>query len=191
MLNKNLSVIAFLTLLFISYLLLSPHIASYLNPLYRKTLWNNFRNKLLVHKEVLPTEFWQFRDFYYPGTIEVNTFGLNKNKVNTILRLFPLNFINKQDIYPFLIYSSNKITSVEYLVRSDTLSELMQIDKQSKTFLNSQHIFFIETDKKAYLYFVKPVSDLLTANGYFDYKKRDKELLKDKYWLVLTIIDMQ
>ena len=38
------------------------------------------------------------------------------------------------------------------------------------------------------IYFIKPISEMAQANGFFDYKDKDKKFLTGKYWYVYTII---
>lgn len=42
--------------------------------------------------------------------------------------------------------------------------------------------------KTTYIYFIKPISEMSKANGFFDYKDQDKKLLETKNWYVETKI---
>lgn len=42
--------------------------------------------------------------------------------------------------------------------------------------------------KEVVIYFIKPISEMKRANGFFDYKNKDKKLLSNKNWFVTTII---
>lgn len=174
--------------MFIAFLLLSPHISSRINPLQRKTMWSDFEKKIITKKDIDPKEFWQFRDFYYPGALQVNTFGLNKDLIIKESQTVPFLFSKYNDLYPFLIYKSDKIKSIEYLTKENTINKIGSLSSAVNLTVNNDHILFYTSQNVAYLFFVKPVGEMLQANGFFDFKKRDKELLKDKYWFVETSI---
>lgn len=75
---------------------------------------------------------------------------------------------------PHTVFTSKYISSYEYLVDSNTMGNKISINKNKNN-----------TD----IVFIKPLSEMKRANGFFDYKDKDKKLLEGKFWLVVTSID--
>lgn len=75
---------------------------------------------------------------------------------------------------PHTVYRSKYITSYEYVVDTNTMGDKIYIKRNKDT---------------ADIVFIKPISEMKRANGFFDYNDKDKKLLEGKYWLVVTIIN--
>lgn len=74
---------------------------------------------------------------------------------------------------PHTIFRSSYITSYEYLVPSNTFKEGISVKRNGKV---------------TEIIFIKPISEMKKANGFFDYNDKDKKLLEGKYWFVYTTI---
>ncbi len=119
-------------------------------------------------------EFWQFREFYYPGALMVNKEGLSTQPLNIIS-------LPKDSLY-FTSFRSRYIQSDEFLVSADTLGTILN-KKYNKSFLLTQE------KNRVILVFIKPVKEMVRANGFYDYKDKDKKLLEGKSWLVVITIN--
>jgi len=175
------------------YLFLSPKVSSFLFPLKRNLLWKTFLSNTKNHRTLDSKEFWQFRDFYYPGSINFNVNKLSKKEVSEAVSSLQISVNSKQYFYPFLYFTSNKIFSLESLVNVTAINDILilpSIPSHSSIILRNDSTLFYVSNKKATLIFIKPIEEMITANGYFNYKKDDKELLKDKFWLVYTVINL-
>ena len=176
------------------YLFLNPKLSSYINPYKRKTLWNNFLDQTLKNKEINSRSFWKFREFYYPGNIIYENKGLLRKEIDKKLREnFSISLQKDKCFYPFMIFQSDKITSIEALIKVKTINEILinSTNVNHKIiFQDSSTIIYNSTRNNVIVIFIKPVTDMIKTNGYFDYKKNDKELLKDKYWLVISKINL-
>ena len=176
------------------YLFLNPKLSSYINPYKRKTLWNNFLNQTLENKEVNSKSFWKFREFYYPGNIIFEDKGLLRKEIDKKLREnFSISLQKDKYFYPFMMFQSDKIISIEALVKVNKINEILinSTNVNNKIILqDSSTLIYNSTSNNTIVIFIKPVKDMIKANGYFDYKQNDKELLKDKYWLVISKVNL-
>lgn len=144
------------------YLLLQPRVSN-LTPFIRNVRLTTFIKDTVRNNSISAQEFWQLREFYSPGVIQFN----NRN----------------------IVFTSNKITSFEALVATSiSLQSLLpEHDKWRVVFQKKNELIATYGDE-TYIYFIKPISEMAQANGFFDYKDKDKKLLQGKNWYVETII---
>ncbi len=64
---------------------------------------------------------------------------------------------------------------------------LISQDKKNVLFPKEQ-VRISKDAKTMQISFVVPVTEMKKAIGYFDYNEKDKELVKDKYWMDITLI---
>jgi hypothetical protein len=120
--------------------------------------------------------FWQMIEFYYPGSLTVAKRGIpTKPRFSPPKEWYPLYFTS---------FRSKYITSDEFLVNTSSLSALLDEDIPP-----SVSYQVIENKNEVILVFIKPIREMITANGFLDYKDKDKKLLQGKYWFVYTIIN--
>lgn len=132
-------------------------------PSIREYRLSTFIKNTIKNKGISAQEFWQLREFYSPGIIQLNK--------------------------PNLTFISNKIISHEALVdKKITLQALLPK-------MNNWHIVYKKTNEliatsgnDTVIYFIKPISEMTQANGFFDYKDKDKKLLENKNWYVTSKI---
>lgn len=179
-------VLFFIFLFIIGFLFFQPNIRSafFANSSEVKKLEENILNRKYVDEQL----FWQTREFYSPGVLTFNKEGLENNTVQELLDKGGVNINPLSYYHSFLRYKSDKWESVEFLVKSNQLNKIMAVPN-GHILLNDKNIILDQIDEKKHLLiFLKPVVEMEKANGYFDYKQWDKELLKDKYWLTISII---
>lgn len=163
-------VVFFICLLFT---LLHPRISVILYPNIRQKTLNTFIKTVRNEGSLSTQAFWQFREFYYPGTIKVDRSGLKDNVFYTPPHL----------LHPRLLltFKSKYVESNEYIIDNDPV--------QLQSFFSDKEAYkLVEYPDRYELFFVKPIKDMSITNGFFDYKDKDKELLKNKAWFVATKI---
>ncbi len=67
---------------------------------------------------------------------------------------------------------------------------LISQDKKNVLFPKEQ-VRISKDAKTIQISFVVPLSEMKKAVGYFDYNEKDKELVKDKYWIDTTTVFSQ
>ncbi len=140
---------------------------------------NSFLTKIDVNKRIDARDFWQFREFYYPGALTVQKSGILDASSPTLpLALEP---------YLFTVFRSSKITSYEYLVTKNTLDLVVPKNSEWKMYTKGS-VAYRNSEYSVDLVFIKPISEMVQANGFLDYKDKDKKLLEGKYWMVVTNI---
>lgn len=132
-------------------------------PFIQKYRLSSFIKNTVKNKTISAQEFWQLREFYSPGVIQ----------------------FNKRN----LIFTSNKITSHESLIdKKITLDSLISPKKSWHILYKNTNELIATSGTDTLIYFIKPVSEMAQANGFFDYKDKDKKLLENKNWYVETKI---
>ena len=90
---------------------------------------------------------------------------------------------------PNLTFTSSRILSRETLVdKNTTLQSLIPSLIGEKIIYKKESELITSKGNITHIYFVKPISEMATANGFFDYTDKDKKLLEDKNWYVSTMI---
>lgn len=140
-------------------------------------------NKILTqidqNKNIDAQEFWQFREFYYPGVITFSRTGLTEKAPYTFDALLkPLLFTS---------FHSNYISSYEYIVSMNDLNYVVPFNEDWRLYLKSS-LAVRARNNTVDIVFIKPVSEMVKANGFLDYRDKDKKLLENKFWLVITQI---
>ena len=163
--NKRFQIILLIVSLFVVVLLyffLQPRISNNI-PFIRNERLNTFINNSIKNNHISPEEFWQLREFYSPGYV-------------TIAR-------------PHLTFSADKISSQETIIDSKIpLKSLLPTKQNWHILYENTNEMIASKDNKIYIYFIKPISEMSKANGFFDYKDKDKKLLENKNWYGETMI---
>ncbi len=167
-------------LIIVLLLLLQPKISSGLFPSVRQARYLQFVQDVRGKGEIDPKVFWQFRDFYGPGSfvLERSSFGSTKAGYKGLT---------------FSKFSSSHLTSSDSLVSQPSLKSILNISSvpTDKAILQGKNFLLYQIDPKTVnLIFLLPSSDLIevTGNGFFDYNGADAALLKGRYWLDRTTI---
>ena len=175
---KNILIIVSLLALIILYCLLQPRISG-IFPFMRQFKLHSFLESV-KNKNTIPTkEFWQFREFYYPGSVEIDRTGSKFTDTYSINpKLNPLLFFQ---------FKSRFITSNEYLIASNSIN-LVIPSNQTYIINEPQSFAYREDSKKLEIIFIKPIHELTEANGFIYEKDQDEKLVANRYWLVVTTI---
>jgi hypothetical protein len=180
-------------ILIVSFLLLQPKISSMLFPQKREYLLNNFIEHVKDGNKIDARAYWEFREFYSPGHFIFERNGISQSTVDNFL--YNVQAIRKEHLHvPFLYFQSPYMQSVDSLTNKQYVDEVVNMTKiQSNKILakNSRVLIFRETENNLLLIFVLSGEDMKKANGFFDYRKRDKEYVKDKNWVNVSRIEIK
>ena len=94
---------------------------------------------------------------------------------------------------PFLIFSSNRWQSVEFLT-SITPPDLamFRVDVPKKDIiLDTSTDIIYRKSGYVFIIFLRPIDVMQQTNGFLDYKEYDKKLVKGKQWLVISRVKLQ
>lgn len=145
-----------------SYFLLQPRFSNMI-PFVRHSRLSAFIQNTIKNNSISPQEFWQLREFYSPGNIQFNK--------------------------PNLTFTSNKIESHETLIDTNiTLQSLLPKEENWHVLYKNTNEFIATKGNMTFIYFIKPSSEMIKANAYFDNVEEDSQLLKTRNWLVVTEI---
>jgi len=145
------------------YFLLQPRVSNTI-PFIRRIRLPIFIKNTIKNNSISAQEFWQLREFYSPGVIQ----------------------FDKRN----LIFTSDKITSHEFLIdKKITLQSLLPNETNWHILYKGKNELIATSGTNTFIYFVKPISEMAQANGFFDYKDKDKKLLENKNWYVATTIN--
>lgn len=148
------------------YIFLEPKILPSVFSIRNNNLLNNFIAKTVKEKNIDTQDFWKMREFYCPG---VFSFDKTKN--------------------PFLKYDCKWLKSEEFLTSSQTFNDKID-SKNVKILIENNQIQIYQDQRSLHINFIVDQSQMEKAVGVFDYRDKDKKLLKDKYWLDKTVIDL-
>lgn len=177
----------------ILFVFFQPKIASHFFPQKRAVLLKTFLADVEKNKQIDPQTYWEFREFYSPGTFDFSVEGLNKELlINAIIdeKINP----NKKNIDRiFLHYRSPLLVSYDMLTTNEFLKDVVIPSRTRKEILfqNPSTIIYRDVSdqqNKIHIIFIKSLDEMKTANGFFDYRDIDKELVKDKNWVNVTTI---
>lgn len=148
------------------YLFLEPKILPSLFNVRNSNLLNNFIANTVKEKRINTQEFWKMREFYCPG---VFTYDKQKN--------------------PFLKYNCKWLKSEEFLVTYPTFNKKINL-KNINILIENNQIQIYKDRQKLYINFIVTGSEMEKAVGVFHYREEDKDIIKNKFWLDTTVINL-
>lgn len=135
-------------------------------------------------------EFWKFREFYSPGSFTFNRNGLKEN--DRSVSISNINLLRSNNEYLiFLKYESGKVESTDILTTVKSLDSYLknsQIKKMKVISQGRNYVLLKQDTKNDILIFLVDEAEMESANGFFDFREKDKELVKGKYWLDISLI---
>lgn len=177
----------------ISFILLQPKLSSVLFPQKRADILNTFLTTTKEKKGVDARSFWYFREFYYPGSFSLNKTGFDPAEYRPFLNSVEIDINSDTQPNVFLIYNSDKISSIEMIVNNGVLDKIMtRVGGSNAEVIHQDDTSIIERGPNSILViFSKPTSEMIKANGYFDFKNpRDRVIIENKYWLSISKISI-
>lgn len=178
--------------LLLLFLLTAPKVSVKLFGFKRQFVLNNFLKTTVNNQNLDAGEFWKFREFYYPGYITVNKLGYSSDEVAPYVTRIDIPLNPKVKLYPFLIFHSDKFVSVEYLVQTDRLNNLI-----AKVAINPQDVIWQDATSLIYrkggnikIVFLKTDQQMVVANGFLSpLDKNDRPLYQGKHWFVISSVN--
>jgi len=152
-------------------------------PFVREYRLSAFISNTIKAHHISAQEFWQLREFYSPGLGVLNKEGV-KTSDYSINYPFQLNNVGN----PFFVYSSKHIQSSEYMVDASLNPLKILNDKAWKTMFKTNNEYIFSNKNTTLIIFIKPVAEMKQANGFIAYGDQDKEFVKNKEWLVVSIL---
>ena len=180
-------------LLFILWLLLQPKISSRIPLLKFKKdhRLEQFIGNSEKNQTIDPQKYWELREFYSPGYFVFKRGGLKKEEITEKLEEVNVPITAENLTFSFLTFNSPKWNSLEALVEKSSLHDYVKEDKLigKEILVNNERLLIYNEGPVIKIIFLLPMDPMENANGFFDYREVDHQLVKNKYWLNLTKID--
>jgi hypothetical protein len=165
-------------------LILIPRLLVFIAPSVETGRLNSFIKQTTETGKVDAQSYWHFREFYSPGSLIYQKSGLPKDSLSNILSQ-----IDFKAAIPFLSYSSPKLKSVDLLIPQESQRAfLLTIPTKRTILLKKEDVLLSEDDHTYLLVFTASKDKMKTTIPFFDYEGSDKELLNDKEWVNITLI---
>lgn len=173
------------------FLLFTPKISARIFPFLSDYRLQSFIKSTQSTNSIDPQSYWEFREFYSPGSFEVNKTGLDDTEVLSLVSDLGISWNTDTIGIPFLKFTSPNTQSVDYLTESQTLSNILlseSIDKAAVLFQTDTDLIIKSDQSTIAIIFIKSPEDMKKANGFFDYRDVDKKLTENKHWMNITLI---
>lgn len=151
---------------------------------YRRQLLDKFISQVEADQKIDPQKYWYFRERYSPGNLSFNSQAidmLQTFKITNLEELKPTVLLNYQSKH---LSSTDSVTPEPHLIKKPTPGS------DEKYIINQDNLILQKIDEHHLkLEFVLPISEMKKANGLFDYKDSENQLLENKFWLNQTLIE--
>jgi hypothetical protein len=171
--------VLFITLLI--YIVGHPKASATMWQLQRQTSLNSFLQQVMDKQTLDVQDYWRFREFYSPGYF---TFNPDTVGVSSTLKI-------KQVAAPtsdLLYFHSPMLTSTDELISTVHLPFPNDITQPQIIFQDPTTVIYRKNEKEIDIVFIRPVNEMMRANGFFDYTVPEREQLRGFYWLNTTTI---
>jgi hypothetical protein len=139
-------------------------------------------------------EYWEFREFYSPGYFVFSKDGLQNQTVKEYFEKIglPFNDIARTKIdRVFLAYNSPFLISLDMLTHAKSLESMLPTHYPYRTkivFQDKNSLVLERKDGAIIVAFLKSEEEMKRTIGFFDYAEADRDLVKDKSWVNITLI---
>lgn len=174
----------------LSFVALSPKISAKLFNFKREILLNEFIKDTKTNG-INPQEYWRFREFYSPGYFNFSKDGIKNPLLEQAKEKIGIKYNDKNIDLTFLVFFSPRINSLDMLTTQTDLSKVIgekHLVKEQIIFMNKNSLIYKEGQGTIWITFLLSTDEMKKANGFFDYKDRDKEITQGKKWLNITSI---
>jgi hypothetical protein len=166
---------------------LVPKIAVRIQPQIRQQQLAAFITKLKTENAIDARGFWQFREFYAPGsfTYPAQTADL---AAGLILKNAPRCTFKT----PILYYYSANMVSQESIVSEHDWQQYLavRLNPSDRVILkNETTLFYQETNGTYHLVFAKPGSEMMRTNGFYSYTEPETAQMRHSYWISESVFN--
>lgn len=183
-----------LAIIIVSFVILQPKLSTWALPFERQIIWQNFIKDTQKNNKIDARNFWEFREFFYPGSFIFKRDGLSQKQTNDQLKKLNISLKTTVTSLPFLIFNSGKLESLEVLVGNNDLNSVinnLNVDSRNIIYKNSSSIIYYDENKTAEIIFLKPTDEMVTANGFYSYRNKDDiKIYTGKYWLSISRVNL-
>lgn len=186
MLQQRSYLILLILIILGTFIVLSPSLNT-IFPFERHAKLNSFLSEVKKTNELNPKEYWEFREFYTPGT-----FTFSKNYTITNSQVSPLilpeySAIGKRtNEKPYLVFHSSNVDSIDAVITS-TIDLSKLYSKNAKVVMSYPSLVLTNEGTYYKLIAILPGKDIRVADGFFEDNKQDS-FLANNYWLTISII---
>ncbi len=169
------------------FLTLQPKFAAFLFPSKRAAVLKNFLSQVQQKKTINAQDFWQFREFISPGSFHFNP------ETAEVAGILNLHKIQGSQVH-LMEFTSPVMTSSDQVITRDRwirLSAYLPQLAEKMLFANQESFIFYDHQGDLHILFVKPIEEMATANGFFDYTQQEKEYFHDYYWFNDTRLSLR
>lgn len=163
------------------FLFLSPRFSSLLLSGKRQMALNDFI-KITKEKGVDASVYWKFREFYYPGYFSYSKFNPSKEVLQKTEDEIGINF-QKGNTSPFLVFSSDKLESTDFLTKENDLKKLVQVNPKWEVIYKSGNCVIYRDGDTIKMAFLVKASSMDKVSGISDYVNN-----KNDNWFNITSI---
>ncbi len=175
--------------LIVSFLVLVPKVSSSLFPFKRTLVWNEFIESVKTSNKIDEQVYWKFREFYSPGYFNFNAQGLDAKQLSQAREVVGPETKFATGSSAILFFTSQRLYSIDYLTDMSTLPQEYLSEKDGREIVFKDQRGIIYKERETYtIIFIKNLSEMRKANGYFEYDGRDKSLVENKHWLNITVL---
>lgn len=174
-------------------ILLVPKIYTRLFSFKKSTLLTSFIEESKRNHLIDGRKFWMLREYYSPGSFTFKKVGFQIKDIKPTLEKLTVTIKPHTSVFPFLIFQSDKFNSIEALATTNKLHTIVSLPEKNKDCIIEQpSTYMCYTDSHTLMIiFIKPMSEMMITNGFYDYKTDEvKKITKDKYWLVISKVEM-
>lgn len=188
--NKKFAAVTYYFLLFaipvIALFSLVPKIAVRIQPQIQQQKLTTFIANLQTRGDIDAQEFWQFREFYAPGsfTYPAQTADL---AAGLILKNAPRCTFKT----PILYYYSDNMVSQESIVNKHEWQKYLaeDLNPDDTVIFKNETTLLYKTDGTYHLIFAKPGTEMMQANGFYSYTEPETAQLRHSYWISESVFN--
>lgn len=172
----------------ILFVFFQPKVSSLLFSLKRQIVLQTFLHEVMSQGSIDPQKYWEFREFYSPGSFILNKQGMITKESTALEQTVG---ITQKDGIPVLDFHSGKIMSIDILTTNPVLVDMLHISQKQPIIFQTKNQKIYQQSQQLFIVFALPISEMKKANGFFDYTGDDKKLLQNKYWVNITSVDLR
>lgn len=194
LLHNQFLTLALFLLIIISFFILQPTSASTFQIANREAKWNTFTEQI-AGKRMDTKLFWEIREFYSPGNFVYKKEGLPTDKQVHLVKEAGMDNLELDNQIVILEYNAPAFTSYESLIPDENTVELQnninKLANINNVIAKGENFVIIKTkSNKAIVIFMATLNEMKKANGFLKYEEDDKDFVKGKSWLSISLITL-